>query len=148
MDKSVDIHTIFFTPPSDVDNSRVMKSYPHTYPHLFCHLSTLFASLIHTYCSLRLFWVYMARALQGPTVVWRHFVAAGVLTGLSIMSKGPVLVYGLLLPFLISFSLTYRPAVRGKAVGVAMMIAVALATGLWWYVCVRRWARSACGASK
>ncbi len=40
--------------------------------------------------------------------VWRNSVFSGVLIGFSFLSKGPVSMYALLLPFLIAFVWTYR----------------------------------------
>ncbi len=79
---------------------------------------------------------HLARALAASHVPWRHFMAAGVFTGLSIMSKGPVSLYGLFLPFVICYAWLYRPSMRGKWPAVAVMALVALALGSWWYVCV------------
>ncbi len=79
---------------------------------------------------------HLARALHSPPVAWRHFLAAGLYTGLSIMSKGPVSPYALFLPFLISYILVYRPSARGKKLALVVMVLVALVVGAWWYVYV------------
>lgn len=79
---------------------------------------------------------HLARALDSQTVVWRHFLASGVLTGLSAMSKGPVSLYALFLPFLVSYAFFYRPSVKGKVPALALMTVVALVTGMWWYAYV------------
>lgn len=79
---------------------------------------------------------FMARGLfrSGPSL--GYFAAAGIMTGLSIMSKGPVSLYALFLPFLIAFSVIYRPKLHGKGTGIALMAVLALAIGLWWYAYV------------
>ncbi len=79
---------------------------------------------------------HLARALILPAVSWRHFLAAGVFTGLSIMSKGPVSLYGLFLPFVLSFAYVYRPSAKGKGGAIAAMSVLALVIGAWWYVYV------------
>lgn len=79
---------------------------------------------------------HLAQALEERRCHWGHFIAAGVYTGLSIMSKGPVSPYALFLPFLISYILFFRPRSRGKGLAIAVMVIVALAIGSWWYVYV------------
>ncbi len=77
---------------------------------------------------------HLARALLNRNVVWRHFLLAGLWTGLSIMSKGPVSPYALLLPFVLSVALVERPSMNAaKWCGVAVTLVVALGVGLWWY---------------
>ena len=56
---------------------------------------------------------HLAVAIKGMGGKWRHCIVAGVLAGLSIMSKGPVSVYALLLPFVIAFAFVMRPCIKG-----------------------------------
>lgn len=79
---------------------------------------------------------HLARAFAAPPPAWRHFLAAGAFAGLSILSKGPVSIYALFLPFLISYGCFYRPTVKGKGLAVAVMAVVAIVLGTWWYVYV------------
>lgn len=76
---------------------------------------------------------HLARALASSPCAWRHFLMAGMWTGLSILSKGPVSVYALFLPFLMSYGFYIRPSWKGKWGGMAVMTVVALVVGLWWY---------------
>lgn len=76
---------------------------------------------------------HLARALASRPCAWRHFLAAGLWAGLSILSKGPVSVYALFLPFLMSYGFYVRPSMKGKWGGVVAMAVVALVVGLWWY---------------
>jgi len=64
------------------------------------------------------------------------FALSGFFTGLSFMSKGPISLYGLFLPFLISYFVTYRECLRGKWKGIAAFILVAVIAGGWWYLYV------------
>lgn len=80
---------------------------------------------------------HLARGLQSRDKALRQFLAAGVWTGLSILSKGPVSPYALLLPFLIAVALVDKPRMRGKWTGVALMTITALATGTWWFIYIR-----------
>jgi len=79
---------------------------------------------------------HFARAVSARPCAWGQFIAAGVLTGLSILSKGPVSPYALFLPFIISYFSFRRPAMRGKWAALVLMIVIALAVGGWWYIYV------------
>ena len=64
---------------------------------------------------------------------WRQLVGAGVLMGLSFMSKGPIAFYALLLPYLIARSFSYGwRGVSKKKTGLALMVLIALVISLWW----------------
>lgn len=76
---------------------------------------------------------FLARALQAEGAGWRYFAAAGVMMGLSVLSKGPVSPYALLLPCVLSAVWTVRPTMRGKWGGAGLMILTALVAGGWWY---------------
>ena len=70
--------------------------------------------------------------LMGRTASWDiycHCIVAGVLAGLSIMSKGPVSVYALLLPFVIAFAFVMRPCIKGCRVAIGVMCVIALVVG-------------------
>ena len=76
---------------------------------------------------------FLIRAFAAKACSWKDFTWAGVFMGLSFMSKGPVSFYALLLPFLISYCYIYRPSMEGKWKALAVMIAVCLIVGCWWY---------------
>lgn len=80
---------------------------------------------------------FYAMALLRPGRQLGRFCLAGVFTGLSIMSKGPVSLFALFLPFIIAFAWAERPSMRGKWGGIAMLAAVALAVGGWWYAYIQ-----------
>lgn len=65
--------------------------------------------------------------------LWQ-FAAAGLLMGLSFLSKGPVSFFALLLPFLIACAFYGRPTARKTAGGIVLMIVVMVAVSAWWYV--------------
>jgi len=73
------------------------------------------------------------KGLKSEGNSWRELVGAGVLMGLSFLSKGPVAFYALLLPYLIarSFSLRWRGAARQKA-GLILMVLTTLVISVWW----------------
>jgi len=64
---------------------------------------------------------------------WGELAGAGVLMGLSFMSKGPVSFYALLLPYLIarSFSYGWKEA-NGRKTAITVMVLITLVIGLWW----------------
>lgn len=68
---------------------------------------------------------------------WTHFLWAGVLMGLSFLSKGPVSFYALLLPFLIAALFYRRPKMKGKWGGVLIMLLVCVIISGWWYLYLR-----------
>lgn len=71
--------------------------------------------------------------LKTPSTV--RYVMAGMLMGLSALSKGPVAFYALLLPYLLARGLVYDWRIRAtKLSGLTIMIAVTLVIGLWWPV--------------
>lgn len=70
--------------------------------------------------------------------LWKHTLIAGVCIGLSILCKGPVSIYALLLPFLIAYGITYKYThFKAKWFSVFLILIIALALGGWWYLYVR-----------
>lgn len=65
---------------------------------------------------------------QRSSLLW-----AGVLMGLSFMSKGPIAFYATLLPFLIAMCLTMKPQVKGRKGALVLMTAIAVVISCWWY---------------
>jgi len=73
-----------------------------------------------------------------PKNYWKYTIAAGIFIGLSIMSKGPVSIYALLLPFLIAYGLVYKyQHFKAKWFSVFSVLLIALVIGGWWYLYVR-----------
>lgn len=69
---------------------------------------------------------------------WKHTLLAGLFIGLSILCKGPVSFYALLLPFLISYGVTYKfKNFKSKAFSYFSLLIIALVIGGWWYLYVR-----------
>lgn len=86
---------------------------------------------------------FLAMALLGPSERARRrttadYLLAGLFMGLSILSKGPVSLYALFLPFLIAFCICMRRriTVRGHVGALTAMIIIALAVGGGWYAYV------------
>lgn len=70
----------------------------------------------------------------GNTHKWKWFPLAGLMMGLSFLSKGPVSFYALLLPFLIAAIIYKRPSMNGKWDAVVVMFLICLLIGSWWYL--------------
>lgn len=88
---------------------------------IYCH-AWMMAAIYH-----------LTRALYGNRHCHRNFALAGLFMGLSFLSKGPVSFYALLLPYLITLMALPRPAMTGKWRWLALMAAVAIVVGGWWY---------------
>ena len=69
---------------------------------------------------------------------WKHTLIAGIFIGGSIMSKGPVSIYALLLPFLIAYGIIFKyKGFKAKWFSVFSILLIALVIGGWWYLYVR-----------
>lgn len=67
-----------------------------------------------------------------------HILLSGLFIGLSILSKGPVSFYALLLPFLIAFGLTYKFKFSKRMIlSFFMVLIIAIIIGGSWYMYVR-----------
>ncbi len=70
--------------------------------------------------------------------LYKNAILAGIFLGFSFMSKGPVSLYALLLPFLIAYGIIYRYRDFGqkwKAFIIFLLISAIL--GTWWFIYVR-----------
>ena len=69
---------------------------------------------------------------------WKHTLIAGIFFGFSILSKGPISLYALLLPFLLAYGFSYKyKNLKTKAFSMFSFIIIALLVGGWWYLYVR-----------
>jgi 4-amino-4-deoxy-L-arabinose transferase-like glycosyltransferase len=73
--------------------------------------------------------------------VLHHFVWAGIWTALSILSKGPVSLYALFLPFLCSLHVLNGGTLKGKVGSIVIMCILAIVLGCSWYAYIH-WAES------
>lgn len=65
---------------------------------------------------------------------YKHALIAALFFGCSFMSKGPVSMYTLLLPFLISFGIVYKyENFRRRIVPLIFFVIIALILSGWWY---------------
>ena len=89
---------------------------------IFCH-SFMMGAIYHIY-----------RAMYERQPATKHFVLGGLLFGLSFMSKGPVSIYALFLPFIITVLWYNPPKLKGKYTALITGIVIALVVSAWWYV--------------
>jgi len=69
---------------------------------------------------------------------WKHATVSGIFIGFSIMSKGPISLYALFLPFLLAYGFTYRyRRLKTKALPLVFLAVLAVVVGGWWYIYVR-----------
>lgn len=76
---------------------------------------------------------FMAMAVRERGRQLGRFCLAGVFAGLSVMSKGPVSLFALFLPFVMAWGLFGRQSMRGKWGSVGVMALVTIVAGCWWY---------------
>ena len=75
---------------------------------------------------------FFYRGIVSVRTSWANFIWAGVFLGLSFLGKGPVAFYALLLPFLISYALVYRPSLKGKGWPILVMLLLFIVISFWW----------------
>lgn len=67
-----------------------------------------------------------------------HLIIASIFIGCSILSKGPISIYGLLLPFLIAYGLVYKYNISKSAlIKIVTVVILSLLIGGWWFLYVR-----------
>ncbi|MDX1326843.1 MAG: glycosyltransferase family 39 protein [Arenibacter sp.] len=83
---------------------------------------------------------FLFQLFSQPSYAWKNAALAGVFIGLSIMSKGPISFYALLLPFLLAYGRVngFKGFGRDKKMyPVLITTLIALVLGLWWFIYVR-----------
>lgn len=89
----------------------------------------------HSFMMVSIYFTH--RLLQDDSDRLRNSVLAGLFFGFSILSKGPVSLYALFLPFIISYAIVYKGAFRRNGYYLLTLLFLGLITGLSWYVYVR-----------
>ncbi|WP_339651721.1 glycosyltransferase family 39 protein [uncultured Salegentibacter sp.] len=85
----------------------------------------------HSFMMLAIFWLYK---LYNSTKNWYLYaLVSGLFIGCSILSKGPVSLYALFLPFLIAYGIIYKfDGTKARWKALVLLILVALISGGWW----------------
>lgn len=81
---------------------------------------------------------HLFKLLEKSSKYWKHTLMAALGIGLSILCKGPISIYALLLPFLLAygFSIKYK-SFKSKAFSLFSVLLLGLVIGGWWYLYVR-----------
>ncbi|MFC5195425.1 ArnT family glycosyltransferase [Bizionia hallyeonensis] len=81
---------------------------------------------------------YLFCFFQVTKTQWKSALLASVFIGFSILSKGPVSFYALLLPFLLAYGFTFKyNRFKSKFIPVLLILILAITVGGWWYLYVR-----------
>lgn len=68
----------------------------------------------------------------------KHILLASFFMGFSILSKGPISIYALLLPFLLAYGFSYKyKNVKSKLLPFLIVFLLAIIIGGWWFLFVR-----------
>lgn len=89
----------------------------------------------HSFMMVSIYFLW--KFLQENSYELRKSLISGLFLGFSILSKGPVSFYALLLPFIISYGFVYGISIRKKGFYLVSMLLTGLVVGLSWYVYVR-----------
>ncbi|HPR85045.1 MAG TPA: phospholipid carrier-dependent glycosyltransferase [Prolixibacteraceae bacterium] len=81
--------------------------------------------------------LFLWKLFTSATNQWKNSLLSGLFLGFSILSKGPVSAYAMLLPFLISYGIVYRVPFRKKWAYFAAMLFSGMIIGASWYIYVR-----------
>lgn len=86
----------------------------------------------HGFMMLAIYQLY--RFFTEPTYKYARAFGAAVFFGFSFMSKGPVSLYALLLPFLIAFGWVYKfKQMKGRILPLVLFLVVSLLLSGWWH---------------
>ena len=81
---------------------------------------------------------YLFLLFRSNKHVWRNTLLASLFVGFSLMSKGPVSLYALLLPFLLAYGFAYKYGhLKPKLMPLLVALFLAIVFGGWWYIYVR-----------
>ncbi|AUC82110.1 glycosyltransferase family 39 protein [Lacinutrix sp. Bg11-31] len=90
----------------------------------------------HAFMLVTIYYFYENFKIE--TTNWRYAVYSGIFLGLSILSKGPVSIYALLIPFLIAYGFSFKyKNIKQKLPYILSAIVLGLAIGSSWYLYVK-----------
>ena len=82
--------------------------------------------------------LYLYKLFTEDSKKLRNGFITGIFLGLSILGKGPIGLYALLLPFLIAFGVVFKyKKIKTRILPLLVFIIVGLLLGGWWYAYVR-----------
>lgn len=81
---------------------------------------------------------FIVRVVQADRILWKAVIAAILFLGCSILSKGPVSFYVLLISFFVAYGIAFKGgALRRKWPVLVLILCVGLALGFSWYAYAR-----------
>jgi len=89
----------------------------------------------HSFMLISIYFLW--KAFQKESGGLQDSLLAGIFLGFSILSKGPVSLYSLFLPFIISYVAVYRIPLRKSGIHLLNMLLTGLIIGSSWYIYVR-----------
>lgn len=93
---------------------------------------------VYTHAFMMVSIYYLWKFFKKDDQLYRNAILSALFFGFSFMSKGPVSLYALWLPFLISFGVVYKfkkLQIRWKPLILFLLIGFGI--GLWWFIYVR-----------
>ncbi|SHI38518.1 4-amino-4-deoxy-L-arabinose transferase [Mesonia phycicola] len=92
----------------------------------------------HAFMMVSIYFLWKLFSMENN--LYKNAILASFFFGLSLLSKGPVSLYALLLPFLISYGIVYKfTNIKKRILPLLLFIFIGLVIGGWWFVYVR-WA--------
>ncbi|MCF4102091.1 glycosyltransferase family 39 protein [Gillisia sp. M10.2A] len=80
---------------------------------------------------------FLLKLIDSKHHIYKNALIAGLLFGASLLSKGPVSLYTLFLPFLISYLVIYKPKdLKVKWKALLLFILIGIVSGSWWTLLV------------
>lgn len=93
---------------------------------------------VYTHAFMLVSIFYLWKFLQAPTPGYKNVLLAALFFGFSFMSKGPISLYTLWIPFLISYGLTFKyKNLKPKIKALLVFLFVGFGIGIWWFIYVR-----------
>ncbi len=81
---------------------------------------------------------HLFQLFEKKTPNWKNTLIAGLCIGFYFMSKGPVSMYALLIPFLLAYGFAFKYSnLKNKSISFISIGILAIIVGGWWYVYVR-----------
>ncbi|MBN4082774.1 glycosyltransferase family 39 protein [bacterium AH-315-A23] len=81
---------------------------------------------------------FLFQFFEEKKVLWKHAILSGVFIGFSILSKGPVSLFAVFIPFLISYAAIFKfKGIKKKLPALLGLVILFLSIGGWWFIYVR-----------
>ncbi|PJA40247.1 glycosyltransferase, partial [candidate division WWE3 bacterium CG_4_9_14_3_um_filter_34_6] len=92
--------------------------------------------LTHGYMLAGLYFLFLF--FEEKNRLWKNALVAAFFVGLSMMSKGPVSLYAVFLPFLISYGIVFKfKNLKSRIFPLFAFLILFMVIGGWWFLYVR-----------